>query len=128
MNWRAMCLLAGWLAYCLQGTAQAAPPAPGQDPVPSVMWAFYHKQLLDNAPFVFDDRVRLLAPPFAEDARQVPLEIDARAFAGEAVRIIAWANSTPCRASSISSLASGCCPGCRSASASSRPRRCAPRC
>jgi sulfur-oxidizing protein SoxY len=90
-----MCLLAGWLAYCLQGTAQAAPPAPGQDPVPSVMWAFYHKQLLDNAPFVFDDRVRLLAPPFAEDARQVPLEIDARAFAGEAVRIIAWAELNP---------------------------------
>ena len=59
---------------------------PGKDPVPSVMWAFYHKQLLADAPFVFDERVRLLAPPFAEDARQVPLQIDARAFTGDVVR------------------------------------------
>nr|WP_256664065.1 MULTISPECIES: quinoprotein dehydrogenase-associated SoxYZ-like carrier [unclassified Pseudomonas] len=68
---------------------------PGKDPVPSVMWAFYHKQLLGDAPFVFDERVRLLAPPFAEDARQVPLEIDARAFAGDVVRVLAWAELNP---------------------------------
>lgn len=65
------------------------------DPVPSVMWAYYHQQFLDNAPFVFDERVKLLAPPFAEDARQVPLEIDARAFKGEVVKILAWAELNP---------------------------------
>ncbi len=59
------------------------------------MWAFYHKQLLADAPFVFDERVKLLAPPFAEDARQVPLEIDARAFKGHVVKILAWAELNP---------------------------------
>ncbi|BBP65309.1 hypothetical protein PHLH5_28500 [Pseudomonas sp. Cab53] len=68
---------------------------PGKDPVPSVMWAFYHKQLLRDAPFVFDDRVRLVAPPFAEDARQVPLEIDARALGADVVRVLAWAELNP---------------------------------
>lgn len=65
------------------------------DPVPSVMWDYYHQRFLDNAPFVFDARVKLLAPPFAEDARQVPLEIDARAFKGEVVKILAWAELNP---------------------------------
>ncbi|CAI8707190.1 MULTISPECIES: quinoprotein dehydrogenase-associated SoxYZ-like carrier [unclassified Pseudomonas] len=91
MNWRASCLLACWLPLL----AVAAPVDPGKDPVPSVMWAFYHKQMLGDAPFVFDERVKLLAPPFAEDARQVPLEIDARAFKGEVVRILAWAELNP---------------------------------
>ncbi|VVQ08495.1 hypothetical protein PS914_04873 [Pseudomonas fluorescens] len=91
MNWRAGCLLACWLSMA----AHAVDIAPGKDPVPSVMWAFYHKQMLGDAPFVFDDRVKLLAPPFAEDARQVPLEIDARAFKGEVVKILAWAELNP---------------------------------
>lgn len=90
MKWRASWLLACWLPLA----AHAAAP-PGKDPVPSVMWAFYHKQILGEAPFVFDERVRLLAPPFAEDARQVPLEIDARAFNGDVVRILAWAELNP---------------------------------
>lgn len=89
MNWRAW----GLLWCCLPLMASAIEP--GKDPVPSVMWAFYHKQLLADAPFVFDQRVRLLAPPFAEDARQVPLEIDARAFTGDVVRILAWAELNP---------------------------------
>ena len=91
MNWRASCLLACWLPLA----AQAAQVEPGRDPVPSVMWAFYHKQMLGDGPFVFDERVKVLAPPFAEDARQVPLEIDARAFTGEVVKILAWAELNP---------------------------------
>lgn len=79
MNWRATFLLACWMPWA----AQAATQGTHTDPVPSVMWDFYHKQLLGQAAFVFDDRVKLLAPPFAEDARQVPLEIDARAFTGD---------------------------------------------
>jgi sulfur-oxidizing protein SoxY len=91
MNWRASCLLVCWLPLA----AQATDIVPGKDPVPSVMWDFYHKQMLGDAPFVFDERVKLLAPPFAEDARQVPLEIDARAFKGEVVKILAWAELNP---------------------------------
>lgn len=87
MNWRLSCILACWLPL--------AAHAVEVDPVPSVMWAFYHKQFLADAPFVFDERVKLLASPFAEDARQVPLEIDARAFNGEVVKILAWAELNP---------------------------------
>lgn len=87
--------LACWLLACSLSTMATAAVEPGTDPVPSVMWTFYHKQLLADAPFVFDDRVRLVAPPFAEDARQVPLEIDARAFAGDVVRVLAWAELNP---------------------------------
>ncbi|MBP2874137.1 MULTISPECIES: quinoprotein dehydrogenase-associated SoxYZ-like carrier [Pseudomonas] len=84
-------LLRGWWVCCLPMLAWGAPV----DPVPSVMWGYYHQRFLDNAPFVFDARVKLLAPPFAEDARQVPLEIDARAFKGEVVKILAWAELNP---------------------------------
>lgn len=91
MNWRVSWLLACWLPLL----AEAAQVDPGKDPVPSVMWDFYHKQMLGDAPFVFDERVKLLTPPFAEDARQVPLEIDARAFKGDVVRILAWAELNP---------------------------------
>lgn len=83
--------LIGLWACCLPMLAWGAPV----DPVPSVMWDYYHQRLLDNAPFVFDARVKLLAPPFAEDARQVPVEIDARAFKGEVVKILAWAELNP---------------------------------
>ena len=42
--------------------------------MPSVMWAFYHKQFLDNAPFVFDDlRQRVQLGP-GEDAHHPALE------------------------------------------------------
>ncbi|MBC3304669.1 quinoprotein dehydrogenase-associated SoxYZ-like carrier [Pseudomonas sp. SWRI18] len=83
--------LRGWWICCVPMLAWGAPV----DPVPSVMWAYYHQLFLANAPFVFDERVKLLAPPFAEDARQVPLEIDARAFKGDVVKILAWAELNP---------------------------------
>ena len=95
MIWRLNVRLSCVLACLLPWAAHAADVDPGKDPVPSVMWAFYHKQLLADAPFVFDERVKLLAPPFAEDARQVPLEIDARAFNGHVVKILAWAELNP---------------------------------
>jgi len=55
MNWRATLLLACWMPWAAQ--AQASEPSNHKDPVPSVMWDFYHKQLLGQAAFVFDDRV-----------------------------------------------------------------------
>ncbi len=127
MNWRATCLLACWLPLATP-VLGADPQGPGPDPVPSVMWAFYHKQLLGGAAFVFDDRVKLLAPPFAEDARQVPWRSTPGPLAARWYASLPGPSSTPCRASSISNRGSECCPGCRSASVSSRPRRCAPRC
>lgn len=74
---------AGWLF--------AAQP----DPLGSVMWEYHHKGLLDSQPYVFDERVKVQVPPFAEDARQVPVHIDARALGDEVVRIEAWADLNP---------------------------------
>ncbi|MDD0976165.1 quinoprotein dehydrogenase-associated SoxYZ-like carrier [Pseudomonas fontis] len=68
---------------------------PGPDPVPSVMWEFYRQQWLMDAPYQFDARVRVIAPPFAEDARQVPLQVDARALPGTVQRILVWAELNP---------------------------------
>jgi len=83
-----------WFAVllCLADVTQADP---GKDPVTSVMWAYYQQKFLKDQPFVFDEKVVLRAPPFAEDARQVPIEIDARAYKDEVVRILAWAELNP---------------------------------
>ncbi|BAN48868.1 quinoprotein dehydrogenase-associated SoxYZ-like carrier [Metapseudomonas resinovorans] len=67
----------------------------GADPVESVMWDYFHQRLLGSEPYVFDPRVVLEAPPFAEDARQVPIQVDARAFTGQVVKIMAWAELNP---------------------------------
>ena len=99
MNWRVTCLLAACLPMWV--LAAGADPdtslerAQGKDPVTSVMWDFYHQKMLKGAPYVFDQQVILRAPPFAEDSRQVPIEIDARAFKGQVVRILAWAELNP---------------------------------
>lgn len=77
----------------LAGPASALQP--GADPVPSVMWEFYRKQWIQDEPYVFDERVRVIAPPFAEDARQVPLQVDARDVPGTVQRILVWAELNP---------------------------------
>jgi sulfur-oxidizing protein SoxY len=87
-DWRGYLMLA---IFALPWPSQAAQV----DPVPSVMWDYYHARLLDGAPFVFDERVRVQVPPFAEDARQVPIQVDASAYDGEVVRILAWAELNP---------------------------------
>ncbi|WP_271407502.1 quinoprotein dehydrogenase-associated SoxYZ-like carrier [Pseudomonas sp. Q1-7] len=72
-----------------------APLRAAQDPVESVMWDYFHQRLLGGQPFVHDPGVVLEAPPFAEDARQVPIQVDARALAGSVVKIMAWAELNP---------------------------------
>lgn len=88
LDWRSFCLL---VLFALAWDSRAAEG----DPVTSVMWDYHHQHLLGGAPFVFDERVRLLAPPFAEDARQVPIQVDASAFDGQVVRMLAWAELNP---------------------------------
>jgi sulfur-oxidizing protein SoxY len=75
-----LCLLAG----CPPGAAWAQTPLAGRqaDPYPSSAWAALHKQYLGGEPFVFDDRVQVTGPAFAEDAMNVPLSIDAKALPG----------------------------------------------
>jgi sulfur-oxidizing protein SoxY len=65
------------------------------DPLPSVMWDYHHQRLLKGEPFVFDARVKVSVPPFAEDSRQVPVEIDARELPGRFSRMLLWAELNP---------------------------------
>jgi sulfur-oxidizing protein SoxY len=88
LDWRS------WLWLALFALALEARGANG-DPVTSVMWDYHHQRLLNGEPFVFDERVKLLVPPFAEDARQVPVQVDASALGGEVVRMFAWAELNP---------------------------------
>ena len=88
MDWRSLMLLA---LFAWAWEARATAP----DPVSSVMWDYYHQRLLNGEAFVFDDKVRLEVPPFAEDARQVPIQIDASAYRGKVKRILAWAELNP---------------------------------
>jgi len=81
-----MTLWLGAPAYALE---------PGPDPVPSVMWEFYRKQWIGDEPYRFDQRVKVVAPPFAEDARQVPLQVDARELPGTVRRMLVWAELNP---------------------------------
>ncbi|TBV05839.1 quinoprotein dehydrogenase-associated SoxYZ-like carrier [Stutzerimonas kirkiae] len=69
--------------------------AAGSDPLQSTMWDYHYQRLLKGEPYVFDERVKVLAPPFAEDARQVPIQVDAREVPGEVLRIEAWAELNP---------------------------------
>ncbi|SOY62494.1 quinoprotein dehydrogenase-associated SoxYZ-like carrier [Cupriavidus taiwanensis] len=98
-----MALLAlAWLG--LAGTAApAAPAAPGtaagiahRDPMQSPQWAWIHKALLQQGPVVFDSRVRVTAPAFAEDPMRVPVAFDASAL-GEVDRIVVAVDRNPIR-------------------------------
>lgn len=88
LDWRSYLLLA---LFALPWDSWAAQ----RDPVTSVMWEYYHERLLGGEAYVFDERVKLSAPPFAEDARQVPIQIDASVFEGQVVRMLAWAELNP---------------------------------
>ena len=88
LDWRCYLLLA---VLALPLDSWAAPA----DPVSSVMWDYHHARLLHGEAFVFDPQIKLQVPPFAEDARQVPLQVDASAYAGQVVRMLAWAELNP---------------------------------
>lgn len=83
------------LALGLSLLTTAVQAAVEVDPQGSPMWDFHRQRLLGIAPVVFDERVRLFVPPFAEDARQVPLEIDARGLGQPVQRLLAWAELNP---------------------------------
>jgi len=51
-----------------------------KDPLGSVQWDDMYRAFLKGHPAVFDDRVKLVAPNFAEDPMNVPVTVDARAL------------------------------------------------
>lgn len=83
------------LSLGLMMTLDAAAAA-SEDPFNSVMWEYNRDRYLgEDAKVVFDDRVKVQAPPFAEDSSQVPITVDARALPGKVQRIEAWVDLNP---------------------------------
>jgi sulfur-oxidizing protein SoxY len=74
----------------------AADPATAAeaDPFRSVMWDDMRALVLGDAPFLFDDRVKVMAPASAEDALNVPVAVDATAL-GTVERIAVFADMNP---------------------------------
>ncbi|SPA42160.1 conserved hypothetical protein; putative exported protein [Cupriavidus taiwanensis] len=92
-------LALAWLALSV-ATVSAAPGAGAgivhSDPMQSPQWAWIHKELLQQGPVVFDSRVRVTGPAFAEDPMRVPIAFDASAL-GEVERIVVAVDRNPIR-------------------------------
>lgn len=84
--------LAGLLVLMLSGGVMAATP---DDPLKSVMWDYTRKIFLGDADYRFEPRIKVEVPAFAEDPAQVPISIDASAFAGDIERMVVWADLNP---------------------------------
>ncbi|MEM9388340.1 MAG: quinoprotein dehydrogenase-associated SoxYZ-like carrier [Pseudomonadota bacterium] len=65
-----MSLLAGSLAL-----AEIAPQSSPVDPLRSPMWTVMHERVLEGLPYVFDERVQVLAPSAAENPANVPVMV-----------------------------------------------------
>ncbi|MBP2299009.1 quinoprotein dehydrogenase-associated SoxYZ-like carrier [Azospirillum picis] len=88
-------LVAGMVGTLPLGVPAVAAPVPRQaDPLGSVMWEAVRDQYFGDAPVVFDDAVRVIAPAAAEDTRAVPLAVDATALDG-VVEMLAIADLNP---------------------------------
>lgn len=80
--------------------AWAADDPTGGDPLGSMQWPDLRKQYLGDAQPRFTDKVIVRAPAFADDALNVPLQVDARALQaqdGGIARMIVVADRNPIR-------------------------------
>jgi sulfur-oxidizing protein SoxY len=66
-----------WLWLCLILVAPAALAAENKDPLGSARWEDMRKHFFPDEPVVFDDRVKVTAPKFAEDSMNVPVSVSA---------------------------------------------------
>lgn len=85
--------IAALLIALLATPARAADRYPA-DPLGSPMWTAHARTLFGDDPVRFDDRVRVLFPPIAEDQRAFPVAVDARGIAGVR-RIVILADLNP---------------------------------
>jgi sulfur-oxidizing protein SoxY len=86
--------LSGWSA----NSAWAGDDPTGGDPLGSMQWPSVRRKFTGNDPLAFSDRIVLKGPPFAEDAMNVPIFLDARALlhSGETIdRIVLVADRNP---------------------------------
>lgn len=67
---------------------------PGTDPLKSVNWTEMRQQFFGDAPFQFDDRIKVIVPSIVENQAQVPVTTDARALAN-VVKLVVFADLNP---------------------------------
>lgn len=84
--------ITGLVTLLVTGMLQAGTPA---DPLNSVMWDYTRKIFLGDNDYRFDPRIKVTVPEFAEDPAQVPISVDASAFAGNIDHIVVWADLNP---------------------------------
>lgn len=73
----ALACLAAPLGVLAQGQAQGA-----RDPLGSAQWEDIRREFLGKAPVVFDERVQVSGPAFAEDPMAVPVSVSALGLGG----------------------------------------------
>lgn len=79
-------------------TAQSAPGGDtGGDPLGTLQWPGVRHDFLGKDPFEFDDKIVVRGPKFAEDAMNVPVQVDASAYAGRVQRIVVVVDRNPIR-------------------------------
>jgi sulfur-oxidizing protein SoxY len=84
-------LLATGAAWCAASPGMAS-QEPAADPLHSPAWSAVRERFLAGREIVFDPRVRVLAPPSAEDALNVPVMIEAQGLDVQEILVIADLN------------------------------------
>ena len=87
----ALACLAAPLGVLAQGQAQGA-----RDPLGSAQWEDIRREFLGKAPVVFDERVQVTGPAFAEDPMAVPVSVSALGL-GEVTHIAVIVDRNPIR-------------------------------
>lgn len=66
------------------------------DPFKSGMWNYVKSKYIGEAPYVFDDKLKVNGPEFAENSSQVPISIDASKLAVTSIqKIIVFVDFNP---------------------------------
>ena len=89
-----------WLAWaaCAGTPAWAQDDPTGGDPLGSMQWPALRRRHMGSEPWRFAPALQVQGPPFAEDAMNVPILVDARALqqeAGPIERIVVVADRNP---------------------------------
>jgi len=71
-----------FLLAALPAAGRAVDTPADADPFGSLQWPDLRREFFGDAPVEFDARVVVRAPPFAEDAMNVPIAVDASALEG----------------------------------------------
>ena len=64
------------------------------DPLESPVFDFMVERFFPNQPYEFDERVKVVAPPFAENSSQLPVSVDASAL-GQVQKILIFSDLNP---------------------------------